>query len=266
VTLPSEEWLPLLQRLTSISESWGVWKNADRALAGHGDVDSVAPTDEHLMLRAEFAAWAAQGGFRWLVQCEHAGGILVLIALQDSRWAQLDLVFETPFRGTRLFSAEQLRPLMVLDERGFRRVREGAEGLFLFLYKGIRWGGRPDWANISKYQVVDKMHRDWGGAEAASRLLGPARDPLLRAARHAVAGEWAAAPLLQAEALMLMRALKSPRIVASRAIARGWSLPRCVVAKAIATGRRPEPLEEWLQQARFKHDVAALTPEQPFPS
>jgi hypothetical protein len=82
----------------------------------------------------------------------------------------------------------------------------------------------------------------------------------------AVAGEWAAGPQLQAEALMLMRALKSLRIVASRAIAGGWSLPRCLVAKAIATGRPPEPLEESLQQARLKHDVAALTLEQPFPS
>ena len=35
-------WLPLLRRLTELSPAWGVWKNADRAIAGYGDIDSIS--------------------------------------------------------------------------------------------------------------------------------------------------------------------------------------------------------------------------------
>jgi hypothetical protein len=258
LTLPSAEWLPLLQRLTHVCESWGVWKNADRALAGHGDVDSVAPAAEHVLLRDEFYGWAAKANLHWVIQCRHAGGILVLIAGDRSRWAQLDLVSATPFRGARLFSAEDLVPLMLMDPRGFRRLRDGAEGLFLLLYKGLHWGGRPDWPNLSKYMVLDKIARDWTGAESAAALLGSASVPLLRAARSATMGEWKSYALLHAEALTLMRAFTDPGALVSRAIARGWALPRCQVARMIAAGRRPEQLEEWLQRVREHHDVQAL--------
>jgi hypothetical protein len=260
LTLPSADWLPLLRRLTHISDSWGVWKNAERALAGQGDVDSVAPAAEHGLLRVEFCNWAVQAGLQWVIQCHHAGGILVLIGVDHSSWAQLDLVSASPFRGARLFSAEDLVPLMVMDPRGFRRIRVGAEGLFLFLYKGLRWGGRPDWSNLTKYKVLDKIAGDWAGTEAAAELLGPARGPLLRAARFAVNGEWKAMALLNTEALTLTRALTDPGMVVSRAITRGWKLQRCIVARTIAAGRRPERLGEWLHQASRHHAVQQLSP------
>jgi hypothetical protein len=259
VTLPSAEWLPLLQRLTYVSESWGVWKNADRALAGQGDVDSVAPAAEHVFLAEEFCRWAAEAGLHWVVRCRHAGGILVLIAGDPSRWAQLDLVSTTPFRGARLFSADDLVPLMLMDPRGFRRLRSGAEGLFLLLYKGLRWGGRPDWPNLRRYNALDKIVRDWAGAEAAAALLGSASGPLLRAVRSAIRGEWNGPALLHAEALTLLRGFTDPRALVSRAIVRGWKLPRCQVAKAIAAGRRPEQLDQWLQRVRQHHAVEAIS-------
>jgi hypothetical protein len=261
VTLPSEEWLPLLRRLTEVSSSWGVWKNADRALTGSGDIDSVAPAVEHGELARVFTSWAVQRGYRWVVRCSHAGGILVLIAVQDSKWAQLDLVFETPFRGARLFSAEQLPPLMIMDPRGFRRVRDGAEGLFLFLYKGTRRGGRPDWADMEKYRILEKMQRDWEGAEAAGRLLGRAGAPVLSAARHALTGRWETTPMLQAEALVLMRALVHPRALAARVIKRSWTLPRCAVSQAIDAGRQPESLQGWLRDVASDHAVEEIRPD-----
>jgi hypothetical protein len=42
MSFPADDWLPLLRRLTEVSESWAVWKNVDRALVGQGDVDSIA--------------------------------------------------------------------------------------------------------------------------------------------------------------------------------------------------------------------------------
>jgi hypothetical protein len=258
LTLPSSDWLPLLQRLTAVSDSWGVWKNADRALTGRGDVDSTAPVTQHGLVRHEFYDWATQAGLQWFIQCRHAGGVLILVALDHDRWAQLDIVFAPTFRGARLFLAEDLVPLMVMDARGFRRLRDGAEGLFLFLNKGCRWGGRPNWSNLTKYHVLDKIARDWPGAEAVSALLGSARSLVLSGAHAAMTGDWNGSALLEAEALIAMRALAHPSVLASRAIARGWSLPRCWVVKAIDAGRRPQRLEEWLQRVRERHTVQAI--------
>jgi hypothetical protein len=265
LTLPSTDWLPLLRRLSRVSASWGVWKNADRALRGQGDIDSVAPLPEHDRLLGEFRRWALDARLQWLIQCEHAGGIHVLIAVNESAWAQLDLVWTSPFRGAQLLSAEDLVPLMTMDPRGFRRVRDGAEGLFLFLYKGIHWGGRSDWPNLRKYGVIDKLARDWAGAEAAATLLGRAGAPMLKAARSAMRGEWDASALFHAEAFTLLRALRDPRLVASRAIARGWRLKRCIVAGAIAEGRQPRRLREWIDEASRNHKVDLIAPAHPGP-
>jgi hypothetical protein len=112
------------------------------------------------------------------------GSFAVRILAESGSWwrpmkgdgRQLDLVDEPPFRGSRLFSADQLRPLMVVDERGFRRIRDGAEGFFLLLYKGMPRGGRPDWLSIKRYRVIEKLTSDWSGAEATAALLGRAGD------------------------------------------------------------------------------------------
>ncbi len=258
MSLPSEDWLPLLRRLTEVSESWAVWKNADRALVGQGDVDSIAPAGEHELLAREFSDWASTEGYGWVVRCSHPGGILILVAVDESRWAQLDLVFETPFRGSSLFSVDQLRPLMIMDQRGFRRIRDGAEGFFLFLYKGMRRGGRPDWASLDKYHVIEKMITDWPSAEAAASLLGGAGDLLLRAARSAASGRWARGLVIEAEALTVMKSIASPSAVAKRAVIRGWYLPRCVVVRAVRNGRQPEPFDRWLREANRQHSVKAL--------
>lgn len=258
MALPSVEWLPLLQRLTRISESWGVWKNADRALAGHGDVDSTAPSSEHSMLAEEFRRWTIEVGLKWVVHCPHGGRMLGLFGVDQARWAQLDLVTEWPFRGARLFSAEDLVPLMVMDPRGFRRLRDGAEGLLLFINKGFRWRGSPAPQSLVKYGILEKMAQDWPGTEAGAALLGSAGDPLLAAVRSALQGEWNALALLRVEARMILRGLTEPRMLVSRVITRGWTIPRCSVNRAVVAGRRPERFEEWLRRVERNHTIQII--------
>jgi hypothetical protein len=258
LTLLSVGWLPLLQRLTRMSESWGVWKNADRALAGHGDVDSTAPSSEHFMLAEEFHRWATEMGLKWVIRCPHGGRMLGLFGVDQSRWAQLDLVSEWPFRGARLFSAEDLVPLMVMDPRGFRRLREGAEGLLLFINKGFRWRGTPASQGLVKYGILEKITQDWPGTEAAAALLGAAGDSLLAAVCSALQGEWNAPALLRVEARMILRGLAEPRMFVSRVITRGWTIPRCSVNRAVVAGRRPQRLEEWLRSVEKNHTVQII--------
>jgi hypothetical protein len=258
VTLAAQEWLPLLRRLSVVSDRWAVWKNADRALAGSGDVDSVAPASDLELISREFSEWANERGYSWVVRCSHPGGMLMLIAVHDSGWAQLDLVSEMPYRGTRLFTVDQLRPLMVMDPRGFRRIRYGAEAFFLFLLKGTRRGGRPEWGSLNKYGVMEKMNQDWEGAEQAAGLLGASGASALRAARSASEGRWSQGQLIRVEALTAARALMSPRQALDRALVRSWKLPRCVVVQAVRSGRQPEALATWLRAVAEDHIVEVL--------
>ncbi|HEX6207141.1 MAG TPA: hypothetical protein VF058_02170 [Actinomycetota bacterium] len=257
LTMPSAEWLPLLRQLTGSSESWGIWKNTDRALAGSGDVDSAAPTRDHAELATLFYDWAEGQGLQWVIECVHAEGVLALIAVSESTWAQLDVAAESSFRGTRLFTAEDLVPLMVMDQRGFRRIREGAEGLLLFLYKGIRWGGRRMGQGLEKYGVLQKMAGDWEGTEEAITRLGLPRAPMVRAIRAAARGRWERFPLIHAEAVMMMRGLAHPRFLLSRAASRGWGMRQCDVLKAIGAAHRIS-VPTWLEDVRANHTVTAL--------
>ena len=54
-------WLPLLQRLTALSPSALVWKNASSALRGHGDLDLIAPSSDWNAIEVEFRRWPEGG-------------------------------------------------------------------------------------------------------------------------------------------------------------------------------------------------------------
>ena len=56
-------WVPLLNRLTETLPDWGLWKNADAALSGEGDFDSMAPATRWDQITREFAEWAIAHGF-----------------------------------------------------------------------------------------------------------------------------------------------------------------------------------------------------------
>jgi hypothetical protein len=44
--------------LTDISPLWGVWKNADAAISGKGDIDSFSSPADRAIMVAEFRTWA----------------------------------------------------------------------------------------------------------------------------------------------------------------------------------------------------------------
>ena len=248
------DWLPLLRELTASVPEWGVWKNADSALAGTGDVDSAAPPHCWPVIRAAFAEWAGSQGLGPVVACPHVPDGLFLLALdrERGRVLELDVAGSQPLRGHSLFHADQLGPLMVIDPLGFRRLRPGAEGLLLLLLTGLRHGGRQNTERIASRGIVALLESDPGGVRAAARLLGSARRPVLRLADAVCAGGWSRTAALTVEARC---SLLSPPSWAARARYRlGWA--RCPVNAVIRGGRRlPADVDAWLDEVRVGHEL-----------
>ncbi len=215
-------WLPLLRKLTDAHRSWGLWKNADSALEGHGDFDSTAPASLWSDITATFSEWATDNGYGPVAACRHVPGVLFLIALDEERstFLELDVNARKYFRGWTVFRPEDLAPLMEIDERGFRRVRPGAEGVILLTQNGLKWGGRPDREGLRRKRVAEMLRSDPSGAHRAAELFGLARRPLERGIRRVAEGSWDRPAMLAVEARAVAGALREPSILLTRLQAR----------------------------------------------
>jgi hypothetical protein len=249
-------WLPLLGDLTGASPSWCVWKNADRALAGGGDIDSAAPYAEWDALASVHRAWARSNHAIAGVACRHTPGLLSLVVAMPESEAllQLDLFAETFWRGSRLFVAEQLAPLMVLDTRGFRRIRPGAEGVFLFLFNGVRRTAGPDVEAIRRKGVGELLRTDWDGAIAAARVLQAPRS-LIRALHAVREGRWDTRAVLATETRALVRSFSEEDALGRLRFRSQVRFAPCPVDRALRNARRvPRDVEAWLGAIRSAND------------
>ncbi|CAN5700595.1 hypothetical protein BH24ACT26_BH24ACT26_04850 [soil metagenome] len=251
-------WLPLLRDLTETFPRWGLWKNADRALAGHGDFDSTAPVEDWDAIIARFHGWATEAGFGPVAACSHVAGVLFLIALDPatSSFLELDVNDRKYFRGWTLFRPGKLTPLMEIDARGFRRVRPGAEGVILLTQNGLKWGGRPDHQGLRRKRVAELLTQDPDGVRAAGHLFGLASGALVAGAQAVARGEWNRPAMLAVEAWALLRALLTPQVVATRFGAKRVK-KRCPVLRSIfIDGRRiPADVDSWVARVAEDHPV-----------
>lgn len=78
-------WLPLLRRLTEAYPGWALLKNADSALLGTGDVDSLAAVRDWRGIAGEFGAWAREQGLGPVLACQHVGHGPNLVTLDPGR-------------------------------------------------------------------------------------------------------------------------------------------------------------------------------------
>ena len=252
-------WLPLLQRLTDVCPHWGIWKNADAALAGSGDMDSTAPVGYWGSIVSEFRRWAHEHGLGPVTACRHVRGVLFLLALdrKASCFLELDVNAKKYFRGWTMFRSEYLAPLMEMDERGFRRLRPGAEGVMLLLGNGTRWGGRPNADGLRRKRIPHVLRQDPEGVRmTASCLFGGAQHALVRAAGQVARGKWDRRSMLALEAWALSRAVAEPRVLSGRLRSRGIK-KKCPVLQVIFTEdrRMPPALDSWLASVREHHPV-----------
>jgi hypothetical protein len=253
----SSLWVPLLRRLTDDFPSWGLWKNAEDALAGHGDFDSTAPHGDWDAITSAFETWAAEHGYGPVAACRHVPGVLFLVATDraNSTFLELDVNARKYFRGWTLFRPDNLAALMEIDERGFRRVRAGAEGVILLTQNGTRWGGRRDAAGLERKRVAELLRKDPEGVRAAARLFGPAAGALVAGASSVVDGGWNRRAMLAVETWALLRAMLEPHIVVTRLWAKRVK-KRCPVLRAIfIDGRRVADVEGWLARVRREGEM-----------
>jgi hypothetical protein len=252
-------WLPLLRRLTQLSTTWCAWKNVDRALAGYGDIDSVSLLEDCDRLLNEFRAWASTHGMGPIFICSHLPGSVLGVAVRHrEELIELQLCQQAFFRGSVLFGTRDLVPLMEMDERGFRRLRPGAEGLLLLFFNSLKRGGRPHFGNEKARHPLDLLRRDPEGAELATRLFGPVQRQAFRVAKAALEGRWDYGSAIRIELWAAGRSFLDPRMLTARVKLRAARLKLCPLLPALNQGRRLSgDVDEWLVEAARSHPNAA---------
>ena len=252
-------WLSLLRRLTDQYPGWATWKNVDTALAGKGDVDSLAPPDTWPAIRETFLEWSSERGFGPAIICRHVpqGPHFITIEPGSPYIVQLDVKERATFRGSTLIDAWTLQPLTEIDERGFRRVRRGADGVIRLCSNGIGKGGRVNTEGLLTKRVAELLAADFEGVEAMAALFGPARGAVLRGARAVIEGGWDRRAMATVEAWALARSVAEPKVAASRLWFGQVTLARCPVLRVIRRNDRliPEDRQAWLREVEATHEV-----------
>jgi hypothetical protein len=250
-------WLELLLRLTREAPGWGVWKNVDSALSGTGDLDTSAPPRDWDVIEREFVAWAAAHDLGGVAVCRCVPRTVNLVAVPEDEptFLQLEVKGHVTFRASTLFDADDLIPLMTMDPRGFRILREGAQGLFKFLTNGLRRGGRPHTEWIASKQILELLRADPEGVTEAARLLGRGRGAALAGVDAALAGGWDRPAMLRLEALGLAKALIEPRTLFERTWFRLRAKRSCPVLRVVYQKHRltpPDP-QAWIREVAATH-------------
>ena len=238
----------LLTSLTEASPSWLVWKNVDSALTGVGDVDSIASRREWPRVIEVFGDWAAESGLRPVIVCHHLPAALFLVACDQStgQLVELDVYSHLVLRGTAYVDPAELAPLAQDDPRGFRRLRPGAEGLFLLLAR-----------RTPAERVRALLASDPEGVAEAAALFGRSGRAARSCAAAALANEQNRWLLARWRLGALARVAREPRLAGSRllfGLGRGNS---CPLIAALAAGRRiPPDATAWIADVRRTHTIA----------
>ena len=252
-------WLPLLRRLTEVSPTWVVWKNVESALFGTRDIDCAAAQTEWPRVEEEFRLWAVERELGPVVVCRHIPGGLNLVAIPEAMQTFLEMGVKSTriFRGSVLFTLDDLTSLIEMDPRGFRRIRRGAEGFFKLLLNGTRWGGRPNWDGIRQKHVVELLREDLEGARMAAPLLGVAEKAGVAGAERAASGSWDFPAMFLVDAWCLLRGLARPAVFLRRARFRIYTRAACPIVSAILKGKRTIPADRdlWLSKVARSHLV-----------
>lgn len=262
----AELWLPLLLRLTAASPTWLVWKNVESALEGEGDIDSAAAPGDWDALEAEFVAWAREFDLLPVVACNHIPGGRNLVATPSgsTTFLELSIKNDKAFRGSNLFVLDDLLAMSKMDERGFRTLRPGAEGLLKLVLNGSKWFGRPNREGLTSKRVRALLAEDPGGVAIAARLFGRAEGAARDLAGAVVAGAWNRRAMGTIEARALANALRRPPVAARRAWFRLTMPRRCPVVYAIGHGRLVgNPRGAWLDEVAKTHVVYASGTDAP---
>ncbi len=254
-------WLPLLRALTEATSDWVVWKNVDSALHGTGDVDSAAPRRAWPIIVDRVGRWAQDQSLGPTIVCRHIPRTLNLLTLLPEAGAllQLEVKAGATFRGSVQFHAEDVLALSHLDDRGFRQLRPGAEGVLKLMNNGMMRGARVDQEGLEAKHVPALLGADPDGVRLMAARFGPARGALLTGVDAVLAGGWDRRAMATVEAWALAKALAQPHVVAERVWFRAVTKRRCPVLGVVyrADRRVQGDVSRWLDRAAASHRVMA---------
>jgi thymidylate kinase len=254
--------LPLLQELSALSPDSAVWKNVDSGLSGSGDVDFVAPKRSWPAAETLFRSWARGCELGPVIVCRHMPDTMFLIAVDRARndFIQLDVRSRMTFRGSTVFVPSDLGSCFELDERGFRRLRPGAEGLLKLVISGIAPGGRPRERAIVKEDVVQLLSGDSQGLIAGAALCAPVGKAVRSGAQALVEGGWNRRAMATVEAWFVVKGVTEPR-TAWRRVRAKQAKERCeLIQTSIKSSRRiPGNVNDWVTRVGQDHTTFAAT-------
>ena len=239
-----------------------MWKNVESALAGTGDVDSFAPPEHWPGIQRHFTKWAGAQGLGPVLTCRHIpqGPHFITVEPGSPYIVQLDVKDRGTFRGSTLIDAWTLPPLSEIDDRGFRRVRSGVEGIIKLCMNGTRRGGRPNEAALKAKNVRSLLAADPEGVERGAALLGWARRPALRGAHAVLDGRWDRRAMASVEAWSAIRSVAEPGTALSRWRFLHVVAPRCPVIQLIRTQNRKidgDP-PTWIRSMASNHELTEV--------
>jgi hypothetical protein len=249
-------WLALLRRLTEVSSTFMVWKNVDSALDGQGDIDAVAAPADWDAIEEQFLEWARELELLPVALCHHIPGGRNLIAapVGTRTFFELSIKNDKAFRGSTLFVLDDIVRMGELDERGFRQLRPGAEGLLKLVLNGSKWLGRPDVDGLTAKRVPELLAADPEGVAMASHLFGRADAAARNLAQAVVNGGWDRRAMFEIEANALAKGFRHPTVMARRAWFRLTTQQRCPIVYAIGHGRVvSDPRDAWLTDVARSH-------------
>jgi hypothetical protein len=249
-------WLALLRRLTHVSSSFLVWKNVESALEGQGDIDAAAAPADWDVLEEQFLEWARELDLLPAALCHHIPGGRNLIAapVGTPTFFELSIKHDKAFRGSTLFVLDDLVAMSDMDERGFRKLRPGAEGLLKLVLNGSKWLGRPNDEGLAGKHVRELVASDPEGVAMASKVFGPAERAARSLASAVAEGRWDRRAMCTIEANAVVKGFRHPSVMARRAWFRLTAQRQCPVVYAIGHGRVvSEPRDAWLADVARGH-------------
>jgi len=254
-------WLPLLKQLSEQSPTWLVYKNADSALHGTGDVDATAAPDEWGAISKTFRAWG--GAYGPTAACSHIpGGLNLIVAPTDMDTVlEMGMKLRKSYRGSTLFSWDQLVPLATWDERGFRELRHGAEGLLKLILNGIKRDGSKNEELFAPKRIVDNLSSDIEGVHVAAEALlsNQGARAAVRLADAAVSGGWDRRAARRIQRAAYLSALIRPGFALERARFSRQRLTVCPVTTVLLGGQRKIPADRgvWWNRVVETHPMEA---------
>jgi hypothetical protein len=173
-----KEWVNVLRALSAEFPSLIFWKHLERGLAGLGDIDSIAPPGQALVICERFAVLASQAweDVELVFACRHADNVHPVFVVQRDVFPKL-YQFDVSYRPVRMGMPWCLPDALVdfshLNNDGIRVLRPGALAIVLLMLYGIHLRRRPQFKPHDFVDITYGLQQDMRTARSFVNIVLP---------------------------------------------------------------------------------------------